>query len=258
MAHTQNEKEPRKRTDAQSASWGETLKTVIYAVLIAVVVRTFAYEPFNIPSGSMIPTLLVGDYLFVSKFSYGYSRYSFPFGLLPFDGRIFASAPKRGDIAVFILPTDNKTDYIKRMIGLPGDRIQMRGGILYINGTPVKRRRAGSLILHDEFGNAMVMKRYVETLPNGLSHYIIEKSDHEPLDNTPVYVVPKGHYFAMGDNRDGSLDSRVLNHVGYIPAENLVGRAEILFFSTNGTAQFWQFWKWPTATRFSRIFKLLK
>jgi signal peptidase I len=220
MAHAQHEMETRNGTSGQSGSWGDTLKTVIYAILIAVVVRTFAYEPFNIPSGSMIPTLLVGDYLFVSKLSYGYSRHSLPFSLPLISGRLFAAAPERGDVAVFKLPADNKTDYIKRMIGLPGDRIQVRAGILHINGTPVKRRRIGDLI-----------------------------------HNTPVYVVPKGHYFAMGDNRDGSLDSRVLNHVGYIPAENLVGRADILFFSTNGTARVWEFWKWPTATRFSRIFK---
>jgi signal peptidase I len=258
MAHTEHERETRNGAGGKSGSWGDTLKTVIYAVLIAVVVRTFAYEPFNIPSGSMIPTLLVGDYLFVSKLSYGYSRHSLPFSLPLISGRIFGSAPERGDVAVFKLPADNKTDYIKRMIGLPGDRIQVRAGILHINGEPVKRRRIADLIQRDELGNAVAMARYVETLPNGRAHFIIEKSDSDQLDNTPVYVVPKGHYFAMGDNRDGSLDSRVLNHVGYIPAENLVGRADVLFFSTDGRARVWQFWKWPMATRFSRIFKSVK
>jgi signal peptidase I len=255
MAHVQPEKKTRNGTGGNFAGWADSIKTVIYAVLIAVVVRAFAYEPFNIPSGSMIPTLLVGDYLFVSKLSYGYSRHSLPFSPQIFDGRIFASQPERGDVAVFKLPTDNKTDYIKRIIGLPGDRIQMRAGILHINGTPVKRRRIGDLIQRDPLGNAVAMARYVETLPNGRSHFIIEVSDRDQLDNTPVYLVPKGHYFAMGDNRDGSLDSRVLNHVGYIPAENLVGRAEVLFFSTDGTARWWEFWKWPTATRFSRLFE---
>ncbi len=255
MAHVQPEKKTRNGTGGKFAGWADSIKTVIYAILIAVVVRAFAYEPFNIPSGSMIPTLLVGDYLFVSKLSYGYSRHSLPFSPQIFDGRIFASQPERGDVAVFKLPTDNKTDYIKRIIGLPGDRIQMRAGILHINGTPVKRRRVADLIQRDPLGNAFAVARYVETLPNGRTHFIIEVSDSGPLDNTPLFVVPKGHYFAMGDNRDGSQDSRVLNDVGYIPAENLVGRAEVLFFSTDGTARWWEFWKWPTATRFSRFFE---
>lgn len=253
MAHTKQDGDTKPKAK-KSGGIGETVKTIVYAVLIAVVVRTFAYEPFNIPSGSMIPTLLVGDYLFVSKLSYGYSRHSLPFSLDLFRGRIFATPPKRGDVAVFKLPTDNETDYIKRIIGLPGDHIQMRGGRLYINDKEVKRRRAGDYILHDESGYTRTLKRYIETLPNGRTHYIIEESDHDQLDNTPVYVVPKGYYFAMGDNRDNSLDSRVLNQVGYVPAENLVGRAEFLFFSTNGSASIWEFWRWPSAIRFSRIF----
>jgi signal peptidase I len=257
MAHVQPERETPSSADGKGGLL-DTVKTVVYAVLIAVVVRTFVYEPFNIPSGSMIPTLLVGDYLFVSKMSYGYSRHSLPFSLPLISGRLFGSAPERGDVAVFKLPADNKTDYIKRIIGLPGDRIQMRAGILHINGTPVKRRRVADLIQRDEDGNAAALARYVETLPNGRAHFIIEKSDSDQLDNTPTYVVPKDHYFAMGDNRDSSLDSRVLNHVGYIPVENLVGRAEILFFSTNGGARFWEVWKWPSATRFSRIFQSIK
>jgi signal peptidase I len=254
MAHT-NQDSGAKPKARKSGGMGETIKTIIYAVLIAVVVRTFAYEPFNIPSGSMIPTLLVGDYLFVSKLSYGYSRHSLPFSLPLFSGRIFETAPERGDVAVFKLPADNETDYIKRIIGLPGDRIQMRGGILHINDKPVKRRRAGEYILRDELAGSRTLKRYIETLPNGLSHFIIENSDNDQLDNTPVYVVPKGHYFAMGDNRDSSLDSRVINQVGYVPAQNLVGRAEFLFFSTNGAASIWEIWKWPSAIRFSRFFK---
>ena len=240
----------RKRT----GGWGENIKTVIYAGLIAILIRTFAYEPFNIPSGSMMPTLLVGDYLFVSKLSYGYSRHSFPYSWPGFGGRIFASQPLRGDVAVFKLPSDNKTDYIKRIIGLPGDRIQVMAGVLHINGEAVKRRPVGQWVDRDEYGRAVTMVRYIETLPNGRSHDIIENSDRDPLDNTPVYVVPENHFFAMGDNRDNSLDSRVLNHVGFIPAENLVGRAEILFFSTNGAARIWQIWKWPEAIRFSRLF----
>ena len=233
--------------------FGETLRTVIYAVLIALVIRVFAYEPFNIPSGSMIPTLLIGDYLFVSKFSYGYSRYSLPWGLPLFSGRIFASQPDRGDVVVFKLPTDNSTDYIKRLVGLPGDTIQVKGGILNINGKPVTRKLVGPAILPDDDGYPVQATEYIETLPNGRKHRIWERSDHDMLDNTPVYHVPAGHYFAMGDNRDSSQDSRVLSAVGYVPFENLVGRAEFLFFSHNDSASLWQVWKWPGAIRWSRI-----
>jgi signal peptidase I len=255
MAHMNDSDSTKDRRKVKkSATWSETLKTIVYAVLIAVVVRTFAYEPFNIPSGSMIPTLLIGDYLFVSKLSYGYSKHSLPFSMDLFSGRIFASEPVRGDVAVFKLPADNTTDYIKRIVGLPGDRIQVKGGILQINGTPVKRERVGEYILDDPYGTTRTYAKYIETLPNGRKHFIIENSDNDRLDDTPVYVVPKGHYFAMGDNRDSSLDSRVLNQVGYVPAENLVGRAEFLFFSTNGSARIWEVWKWPSAIRFSRFF----
>lgn len=240
----------------QGGLW-ETVKTVIYAVLIALVIRTVAFEPFNIPSGSMIPSLLIGDYLFVSKYSYGYSRYSLPLGLPLFSGRLFKDEPERGDIAVFKLPSDNKTDYIKRIVGLPGDRIQMKQGRLYINDALVERRRVEDYIETDRFGNVVRTPQYVETLPNGRQHRILEISDNGALDNTGVFVVPKNHYFAMGDNRDNSLDSRVLNGVGYVPAENLVGRAEILFFSTNGSASLWEFWKWPGAIRFGRFFQTL-
>ncbi|HEX9648665.1 MAG TPA: signal peptidase I [Alphaproteobacteria bacterium] len=235
----------------------ETFKTVVYAVLIATVVRTFAYEPFHIPSGSMIPSLLIGDYLFVSKFSYGYSRYSFPFDIGVIEGRIMAHQPERGDIAVFKLPRDNKTDYIKRLIGLPGDHIQVRDGLLYINDQPVQRRQIEDYELVDRIGNVTAVDQYVETLPNGIGYRIIDSNPYGPLDNTDVYVVPADHYFAMGDNRDGSSDSRILSNVGYVPAENLVGRAEILFFSTDGTAHFWEVWKWPFATRFWRFGILL-
>ncbi|WP_119462505.1 signal peptidase I [Rhodospirillaceae bacterium SYSU D60014] len=234
----------------------DTIRTVIYAVLIAVVVRAFAYEPFNIPSGSMIPTLLVGDFLFVSKFSYGYSRYSLPFGLPLFEGRIFESPPERGDVAVFKLPTDGKTDYIKRIVGLPGDRIQVREGVLHINGEPVERTLIDDYMI--DAGIGMIEMRetvdlYEETLPNGKSHYIIERSDHAALDDTPVFTVPPGHYFAMGDNRDNSQDSRT-SMVGFIPAENLVGRAEFIFYSHSARdASPLEIWKWLPATRFDRL-----
>jgi signal peptidase I len=235
----------------KSSGLRETITTVVYAVLIAVVVRTVAYEPFNIPSGSMIPTLLVGDYLFVSKFSYGYSRYSLPFSLPLIPGRIFFSEVERGDVAVFKLPTDNKTDYIKRIIGLPGDRIQMVNGILHINGQAVKRERADDFIVRDAVGNTRRIPRFIETLPNGRSHAILETNgDNGPSDNTEVYTVPEGRYFAMGDNRDNSLDSRF---IGFVPAENLVGRAEFLFFSVDGDV--WKFWNWARSVRFGRMFE---
>jgi signal peptidase I len=231
---------------------GETVRTIIYAVLIALGVRTLAFEPFNIPSGSMIPTLLIGDYLFVSKFSYGYSRETIAFGLPLFDGRIFGSDPERGDVAVFKLPTDTSVDYIKRVIGLPGDRIQMKNGVLNINGEPVERKR-----IEDYTGTCSggveVFQQYIETLPNGVTHRIIERSDAGGLDNTQLYEVPANHYFMMGDNRDCSQDSRVLSLVGYVPEENFVGRAEVLWFSLED-ASFWEFWKWPFALRLSRMF----
>jgi signal peptidase I len=232
----------------------DTIKTIVYAVLIALVVRTVAYEPFNIPSGSMVPTLLVGDYLFVSKFSYGYSRYSLPFGLPLFPGRIFFHSPERGDVVVFKLPTDNSTDYIKRVIGLPGDHIQMKIGILNINGQPVPRRRIGDYLYQEGNGAVIPLAQYIETLPNGVQHRIIEMSDNGPLDNTQEYVVPPGDYFMMGDNRDNSQDSRVLSAVGYVPAENLIGKAQFIFFSTDGSARLWEIWKWPFAIRYGRLF----
>jgi signal peptidase I len=233
----------------------ETVRTVVYAILIALFVRTVAYEPFNIPSGSMIPTLLIGDYLFVSKFSYGYSRYSLPLGLPLFSGRILSTPPQRGDVVVFKLPRDNSTDYIKRVIGLPGDRIQMKAGRLYINDELVKRDRIEDYV-EREGAYAIRRFQYTETLPNGVKHRILEMSDDGPLDNTPVFTVPPDHYFMMGDNRDNSSDSRDPNGgVGYVPGENLVGRADFLFFSTDGSAHFWEVWKWPFAVRYARPFE---
>lgn len=231
----------------------ETIRTLFYAGLVAIIVRTFLYEPFNIPSGSMVPTLLVGDYLFVSKFSYGYSKHSFPFSPPIFDGRIFGSEPERGDVVVFKYPADNETDYIKRIVGLPGDRVQVVSGVLYLNGNPVTRRRLSDYRL-DGAGQRTAI-RYEETLPNGVTHEILElNGDFADYDDTDVYVVPKGHYFAMGDNRDNSTDSRVLNAVGFVPAVNLVGKAQFLFFSTDGSARIWEIWKWPFAIRYERLF----
>lgn len=230
-----------------------TFSTVVYAILIALGVRTVAYEPFNIPSGSMIPTLLIGDYLFVSKFSYGYSRHSLPFSMPLIPGRILFEEPERGDVVVFKLPADNKTDYIKRIIGLPGDTVQLKKSILYINGKAVKREKVEDFVEPVGDNNYTRMPRYLETLPNGRSHYILEATENTFIDTTTVYTVPKGHYFAMGDNRDHSKDSRYLNAVGFIPKKNLVGRAEFKFFSVNGTV--WEFWKWGRSLRLERFFE---
>ena len=245
-------------------SWfGETWRTALYAGLIAVAIRTFAFEPFNIPSESMLPTLLVGDYLFVSKFSYGYSRHSLPFSPPLFSGRILASEPERGDVAVFKLPRDNSQDYIKRIVGLPGDRVQVRDGLLYVNDKLVDRKSAGEFSSPNSFGASRVYKRYIETLPNGKTYSVLDLHADAEGDNTQIFVVPAGHYFAMGDNRDNSLDSRVSPRhgrggVGFIPAENLVGRAEFLFFSTDGSARLWEPWRWIQAARFSRFFRSIE
>jgi signal peptidase I len=235
----------------------ENLKTILYAGLIAIGIRTVAFEPFNIPSASMVPTLLVGDYLFVSKYSYGYSHFSLPLSPPLFSGRIFGRLPQRGDVAVFKLPRDTSQDYIKRIVGLPGDRIQMKAGLLYINGTQVQRKPAGDYMA-DGDGPRMLLRRYLEFLPLGsdrfLEHYILKATDDGPLDNTQEYKVPEGYVFAMGDNRDNSLDSRVLNAVGFVPVENLVGRAEFIFLSVGGTAPLWQIWEWPFDIRWHRLF----
>jgi signal peptidase I len=237
----------------KSGGWLETVKTVIYAGLIAIGIRTVAFEPFNIPSASMVPTLLVGDYLFVSKFSYGYSRFSMPFSPPLWSGRLFGSLPERGDVAVFRWPRDDTTDYIKRIVGLPGDRIQVIEGILYINGTAVRREAAG-LCEEDGTGVRIRSRRYRETLPSGRVHFICEFSDNERFDNTEEFRVPADHVFAMGDNRDNSSDSRDFGPggVGFVPVENLIGRAEIIFFSHEGP--FWQVWNW----RFGRLLNVIR
>ncbi len=234
----------------------ETVKTIVYAGLIALGIRSFLFEPFTIPSGSMVETLLVGDFLFVSKYSYGYSRYSLPFGLpvIPGPGRLFGDGPERGDVAVFKNPFAPKIDFVKRVVGLPGDTVQMRSGRLFINGAPVARGRIGPTDYRDKYGIVKHAIRYRETLPNGRSYEILEESDSGPADNTPVFKVPDGHYFALGDNRDNSTDSRFTSHLGFIPAENFVGRAEILFFSLDHDTSFWEFWRYPSGVRWERIF----
>ena len=232
----------------------ENVKTIVYAGLIAVGIRTIAFEPFNIPSGSMIPTLLIGDYLFVSKYSYGYSRYSMPFAPNLFSGRIFGKLPERGDVAVFKFPRDNQTDYIKRIVGLPGDRIQMKSGQLFINGVQVPRQARGDFTAEEQ-GSRTVARLYVETLPNGRKHDILKMYEEGGLNSTPEFKVPEGHVFAMGDNRDNSSDSRVMDSsgVGFVPVENLVGRAEFIFFSIDGRAPWWEVWEWPFEIRWNRL-----
>jgi signal peptidase I len=234
----------------------ENIKTIIYAGLIALVVRTVAFEPFNIPSGSMLPTLQIGDYLFVAKYSYGYSRYSLPFGWPPFSGRIFGRLPNRGDVAVFKYPRDTSVDYIKRIVGLPGDTIQVREGMLYINGQLCPRQPEGDYQVNDE-GIRTVYRLYIETLPNGVKHDELKATDQGDVNNTQVYTVPPDHVFAMGDNRDNSADSRFMNGVGYVPLENLVGHAEIIFFSIDAEHSWWEFWWWPFEIRWDRLLMLI-
>jgi signal peptidase I len=239
--------------------FSELAKVIIQAGLIALVVRTLLFQPFNIPSGSMIPTLDIGDFLFVSKYAYGYSNHSLPFSPPLFPGRIFFSPPKRGDVVVFKLPRDGQTDYIKRVIGLPGDTIQLKEARLYINGTIVPREPIAAMQEEDLFGRLRDVPTYKETLPGGVSHTIIQiEGDNGFYDNTAVYTVPPDNYFMMGDNRDNSTDSRVPpdeGGVGYVPAEDLVGRAELIFFSVAQGEPAWAFWEWPWSVRWDRLFK---
>jgi signal peptidase I len=256
-------------SDDQDSGWQESVKIVLQALALALVVRIFFYQPFNIPSGSMKDTLLVGDYLFVSKLSYGYSRYSFPFGSTlfsspKFSGRMFASLPKRGDVAVFKLPRDSSTDYIKRVIGLPGDEVQMKKGVLYINRQAIPKKLVGTFETFEDGVRTRPIPIYEETLPEGRKYRVLDAVLDAQLDDTELFKVPAGHYFMMGDNRDNSTDSRVRIEfgVGFVPLENFVGRADIIFFSgAFDEPQAFRLlspWSWPFDIRWKRFFNLVR
>lgn len=243
------------KKEKKKGGFWSNLFGITLAVLAALGIRSLFIEPYNIPSSSMVPTLLVGDYLFITKYDYGYSKHSFPLSLplIP-KGRIFASIPERGDVVVFKVPTDNKTDYIKRVIGLPGDTVQMKQGRLYINNQLVERTFINTET-HATEGGTHRYTRYIETLPNGRQHFIYERSDDMQADDTPPVYIPHGYYFMMGDNRDNSSDSRFF---GVVPFENLEGKARFLFYSNNGKGNAYEFWKWGDSLRLERFFTGIK
>ena len=253
-------KKQSKQAQSLSDMVRENVATLIWAAVIALVIRSFVFQPFNIPSSSMKPTLLIGDFLFVSKFSYGYSRHSLPFSPPLFDGRLGGGTREvqRGDVVVFKLPADNRTDFIKRVIGLPGDTIQVRDGVVLLNGETLPREPAGVFSDRRRDGTILDIPRYREKLPGGRSYYVLDQVQGGLLDNTGIYEVPAGHYFMMGDNRDSSTDSRVSRYVGFVPRENLVGPAQILFFSFDDATHPLHFWRWPFAIRYSRLLDIVR
>ena len=235
----------------------ENIKTIFYALIIALIIRSFLFQPFYIPSSSMEPTLLVGDRLFVTKYSYGYSKHSFPFSPPILSKRVMFNSPERGDVVVFKTPADNRTDYIKRLIGLPGDRIQFVNGDILLNKNKIPRRELNEK-LQIRCGNMNIpVTAYEETLPNGIKYKAVYSSVGT-LKNSDEYVVPNDHFFFLGDNRDCSKDSRFLDEVGYVHENNLVGKAQILFFSSDPrVASIFNFTKWKNSIRFKRFFKKL-
>lgn len=259
---SQSADKPAKKSAA--SEWWETIVVVVEALLIAIILRSFLYQPFSIPTASMQQTLMIGDYFVANKFVWGYGKHSFSLGRygnftaldfeLPINDRILGRAPNRGDIAVF-RPVPQNIEYIKRVVGMPGDRIQVTAGRLYINGTMVEREEIGKALDTDSNGDTREVTVYRETFPEGTNHIIQEISDNGALDNTSEYVVPAGHYFMMGDNRDRSADSRVLSQVGYVPAVNLIAKAEARFFSIKDNLPPWQIWQWPANVRWDRMFQ---
>ena len=232
------------------------IKSISLAILIALIIRSFIAEPFNIPSGSMKPNLLVGDFIFVSKWSYGYSRHSLPFSIPIIPNKIFSKQPIRGDVVVFKTPEDNRTDYIKRVIGVPGDKIKLINGSIFINEIEILKEKIEDFIDNDANVSVKRIRKYKEYFENHEVE-VLDLTDNGIVDNTPLFVVPEGHFFVMGDNRDNSQDSRFINIVGFIPFENLVGKAQIIFFSLENS-RFLEFWKWPKAIRTNRLFMPIK
>ena len=236
----------------------ENIKTLFYALVIAVIIRSLFFQPFYIPSSSMEPTLLIGDRIFVKKYSYGYSRHSFPFSPPLFANRMFNKAPNYGDLVVFKTPADNRTDYIKRLIGLPGDTIQFINGKIFLNGAEILRTKVNKKYKIRCGSLTPDVNVYKETLPNG-KKYIAVYNKLGSMQNTDVYKVPKEHFFFLGDNRDCSKDSRYLSSVGYVSNENLVGNATIIFFSNDTiSGSIFKFWNWDQSLRVKRFFNLLK
>ena len=243
-------------TKSKKNSFFGNLKSILIAIFIALVIRSFIFEPFNIPSGSMKPNLLVGDFIFVSKYSYGFSKHSLPFSIPLIPGKIFSNTPERGDVVVFKTPQNNRTDYIKRVIGLPGDKIEIKNGIIFINGSEILRKKLNDFIDTDNKTSNKRVRMYNEYFFNKEIN-ILDITDNGIADNTQLFNVPENHFFVMGDNRDNSQDSRFLSTVGFIPYENLVGKAQFIFFSLEN-ARFLQIWKWPNSIRYERIFQKIQ
>ena len=232
------------------------INSILLAIFIALLIRSFVAEPFNIPSGSMKPNLLVGDFIFVSKWSYGYSKHSLPFSLPFIPGKILSKIPNRGDVVVFKTPQDNRTDYIKRVIGLPGDKIKIKNGAIIINDDLIIKKKVDDFIDINKQGHNKRIRKYKEYFFNNEIE-VLDITDNGIVDNTPLFSVPEDHFFVMGDNRDNSQDSRFINVIGYVPIENLVGKAQFIFFSLENS-RFLEIWKWPKAIRFDRLMKHIK
>ena len=243
-------------TKSKKNSFFGNLKSILIAIFIALLIRSFIFEPFNIPSGSMKPNLLVGDFIFVSKYSYGFSKHSLPFSIPLIPGKIFSKSPERGDVVVFKTPENNRTDYIKRVIGLPGDKIEIKNGIIFINGSEILRKKLNDFIDTDNNTTNKRVRMYKEYFFNKEMN-ILDIVDNGIADNTQQFNVPEDHFFVMGDNRDNSQDSRFISTVGFIPYENLVGKAQFIFFSLEN-ARFLQIWKWPNSIRYERIFQKIQ